>query len=182
MHPLHKVVSDAITEANLPDCTVVKEPACGGNQRIPLFCSAENSRHTEYCNVDMLVLASNRVKVIVEIEEATITPIQVYGKFLASALSSFFIHEYKNDVPIEMNHSVLFTQILDTSKLKRNKTAKMKQWRNIERSIQNVIPLEGNRIDHYKLFYRNSNDFELGGAERNKLVDYIRPFFAKASN
>jgi len=188
MHPLHKVIGDAIVEADLPGCTVVRDPACGGDHNIPLFCSESKSKHTEYCDVDLLILRSDttlateheKVRVIVEIEEANITPVQICGKFFACALSPYFIHEGKKSEPIPMADSVLFVQILDTSKLKADRSAKMGQGENIERSIQKAIPIKHSGIDQYKLLYGDSNDFTTNGARREQLLDCIRTFLVSA--
>jgi len=71
---------------------------------------------TQLCNVDMLILRSNSIKVIIEIEESNVKPVQICGKLLASALSSHYI--YGDDPPVPVDGSVLFIQILDTSKLR----------------------------------------------------------------
>ena len=67
-HPLHKMIGDIIQEGELPNCDVIKDPACGGKQNIPLFCIDRKSNKTEYCNVDLLILKDNRIRVIIEIE------------------------------------------------------------------------------------------------------------------
>ena len=106
--PLHKVIGDIIQDSEFPSCTVLKDPACGGNQNIPLFCIDKKSNRTEYCNVDSLILKDNKIRVIIEIEEADVTPMQIFGKFLASALSSYFIHGTQKDKHIGMGDSVSF--------------------------------------------------------------------------
>ena len=92
-HPLHKAIGDMFTGGLLPGYEILKDPACGGEQNIPLFCSEEKSNQTKYCDVDLLIVKSNKIKVIIEIEQANIKPTQICGKFLTSALSSFYIHE-----------------------------------------------------------------------------------------
>lgn len=89
-HGLHAVVGELISKAGLSG-DVLADSACGGSHRIPLFCLSESSTKTELCNVDMLIARSGKVKVIVEIEESNVTPIQICGKLLASALCSHFI-------------------------------------------------------------------------------------------
>jgi len=73
------------------EIVLLRDKACGGNQHIPLFCTSEKSRETEYCNVDMMILKNDKIKVIVEIEESNVKPTQICGKLLTSALSRFFI-------------------------------------------------------------------------------------------
>ena len=74
---LHKVIGDTILDARLCGCTVLRDPACGGGQHLPLFCSEIKSNGNEYCNVDLRILGTDvshpeheKVKVVVEIEEA----------------------------------------------------------------------------------------------------------------
>ena len=173
-HPLHIKVGELINDSIFPEAKVIKDPACGGNQRIPLFCSDRRSRETEYCNVDLLITVDSKIKVIVEIEEANIKPTQICGKFLTSALSSYLIHKSENNKCISMADSVLFIQILDTSKLKIDKTSKTRQWEKIEASIKNIIPARWSKIDHYKLFSGNCYDFK-----SSTLTEYIVNFLKK---
>lgn len=85
-HPLHKAIGKIIDEKSLPGCKILKDPACGGKQKFPLFSSKRKSRETEYCDVDILILKSNKIRVIIEIEEANVKPTQICGKLLTSAL------------------------------------------------------------------------------------------------
>ena len=170
-HPFHKKIGDLINNIVFPDCKIVKDPACGGRQHIPLFCTKERSRKTEYCNVDLLITVDNKIKVIVEIEEANIKPTQICGKFLTSALSKYFIHKSENNSLVSMADSVLFIQILDTLKLKIDKTAKIKQWEQIKKSTQNIIPLKESSISQYEIFYGNKTNFD-----EKKLIDCISGF------
>jgi len=176
MHPLHKIVGSQIKGNDFPHCKIKRDPACadpssGRYQSLPLFCSDDKKNETEYCNVDMLIIREDKVRVIIEIEEADIKPTQICGKFLTSALSSYFIHESEKD-PIPMDDSVLFIQVLDTSKLKMSKTSKIKQWKNLEKSINNILPIKGGNIKEYKLFYDNPLEFEKG--KSNELVNCIK--------
>jgi hypothetical protein len=88
---------------------------------------------------------------IVEIEESNVKPTQVCGKFLTSALAKCFMHESKGNKPVEMADSVVFIQIVDTSKLVRGRTAKFKQWKALEDSINKLLPVGDSRIRKYKL-------------------------------
>jgi len=156
IHPLHKEVADKL-ESIFPPNSLVKDEACGGNQRIPLFYDKEKSRETEYCNVDLLVLKENKIKAIIEIEESNVKPTQICGKFLTSALARYYIHENKENEPVEMYNYVAFIQIVDTSKLKKN-SAKPKQWKALERSIQGILPLSNSRITSYMLITKDELD------------------------
>ena len=174
-HPLHKVIGDMIQDSEFRNCSIIKDSACGGNQNIPLFCSTEKSNQTEYCNVDLLILKENKIRVIIEIEEANIKPTQLCGKFLTSALSSHFIHTTQNDIPIGMGDSVAFIQILDTSKLKEDETSKINQGKHIEKSIMNTLPIKGSKIRKYKLLYGNASEFRTrNGKKRAELFSFIK--------
>jgi hypothetical protein len=177
MHELHKAIGVAIAEDRLEGCTVIKDQACGGKQSIPLFCCDEKSRKTEYCDVDLLIVKDNKVRVIVEIEESNVTPIQICGKLLASALSSHFIHE-KWSTPVEMGDSVLFIQVLGTSRLKLDKTSKMGQWTRIEKSIRSVLPIMGSRICCYRMFQGDTKEFAPGSEKIKALGACIQSFLA----
>jgi len=154
---MHKTISDLISK-NLPqNYRLIRDIACGGNQHIPLFCSLEKSRETQYNNVDLIILREGRILVIIEIEEANVKPIHICGKFLSSALSHYYIHE-KEDAPIEMHDRVVFIQVVTTSNLKRDKTSKMEQWKKIEKSIKNILPIKGSRIKEYRIFNEEQLD------------------------
>jgi hypothetical protein len=175
-HPLHIAVGTRIAEADLSDCAVVRDPACGGSQNIPLFCDSKKSNSTEYCDVDIIILKDKRARVIIEIEEANVTPVQVCGKFLASALSSYFIHQKWGS--LEMGDSVLFIQTLDASKLRLDRTSKMVQWNRVEQSIRGIIPIKGSRICDYRLFQGTIEDFTANSERSKALVGKIQSFLA----
>jgi len=139
-----KIIKDNFSE----EFFVILDQACGGKQNIPLFSSRKKTRSTEICDVDILILKNGKIKVIFEIEESDVGPTQVCGKFLTSALSSY--HISRDNKTYAMDKSVLFLQILDTSKLKSDKTKKVKQWENIEKSIKRVIPIDKNRTNGWR--------------------------------
>lgn len=175
-HPLHEVIGRLIRKDLFSECEIIKDPACGGKQHIPLFCSGNRSRKTELCNVDLLITQEDKIKVIIEIEEANVKPTQICGKFLTSALSGCFIHESSKGLPVSMSDSVLFIQILDTTGLKPE-TSKIDQWENIEQLIRGIIPLKDKRkITHYELYYGEASEFESGKNEAKKLLNRIENF------
>jgi len=163
LHELHVSIGDLIEDSLGERAQLVRDQACGGNQQIPLFCSEEKSNKTKYCNVDLLVIQDGKVRVIVEIEESDVKPTHVCGKFLTSALARYYIHETEEN-PIGMHDSVTFIQVVDTSDLKAM-SMKPYQWKNLESSIGNILPIRDSNIKEYRLF----TDLEL-----NELVDYVR--------
>jgi len=155
---MHETIGDIFQDALPPRHSLIRDKACGGDQRLPLFYTVEKSRATEYCNVDLLILKNNKIRIVVEIEESNVKPTQICGKFLTSALTNYYIHNSKNNEPIEMGDSVIFIQIVDTSKLVRDKTSKFKQWKALEESINKIIPLKNSKITLYKLLNTNHLD------------------------
>jgi hypothetical protein len=154
-HPLHLKIGREIVAkfGGNPEVKIIRDPACGGEQHIPLFRDSRKKRETQYCNVDLLILKNDKVRVILEIEEADIKPTQICGKFLTSALSRFYIHNKDGGV-VDMDASVLFIQLVDTSKLK-DKSLKKDQFDLIEASIRAVLPLKDSKINSYRLLYED---------------------------
>lgn len=158
-HPLHLAVAKLFEKTLSSDCYLIRDEACGGNQRIPLFTSKEKSRKTWYCDVDLLVIKDDKIKIIVEIEESNLGPTQICGKYLTSAMARFFIHESNNNASIGMDESVTFIQIMECKKLNVDKTSKFEQWENIEESINQILPVSDSKITKYSLFYGNTSHF-----------------------
>ena len=170
-HPLHFEVGELFNEL-LRECdslmtgySLVLDEACGGTQHVPLFVSSEKSRKTEFCNVDLLVIHDGAIGAIVEIEESNVKPVHVFGKFLASAVSRFCIHDSLGGA-MEYREDVVFIQFVDSSKLKRGRSSKVEQWRNICDSIRSVVPLNGSKITRYELF--DVNVYEIKDAEKRE--------------
>jgi hypothetical protein len=149
-HPLHQKIGEMLRSASLGSCELVLDPACGGDQNIPLFVREPKSNATEYCNVDVLFLEDGRVRGIIEIEEANILPTQMCGKLLTSALASFYHHRQHGSRPIPIQDA-FFLQVVDSSKLKGDKTSKLVQFENIRESIMNVLPLSSSGVTSYEL-------------------------------
>ncbi len=166
-------MGDLFDDSISSDCQLIRDEACGGFQRIPLFLSEDKSRRTEYCNVDLLVLKEGRIKVIVEIEETDIGPTRICGKFLTSALARYYIHKTMNSEAVGMHDSVTFIQILDSSDLKADRTSKFTQGENLERSINGILPVKGSNITDYRLFYMDRSDL-INREKHSELVECIQ--------
>lgn len=177
-YPLHKKIADII-QSKLSnkrlDYNIIKSPECGGNQKIPLYLTDDS----EICEVDLVILKDNRIKVIIEIEESDITPVHICGKILASSLSSYYFYKSKGEGPIKMDDSVLFIQILDTSSLPSG-TSKDNQFKSLDKSIQNIVPIKDGKIDNYKIFFGDIDYFEKEDNKENFLKYIIN--FLKDNN
>ena len=157
-HPLHEIIADVI-ETSLPhDLLLVRDPACSGQQRIPLFLALEKSRATWICDVDALIVVNQEVRVIVEIDESDVKPTKISGKFFNTVLADCYIHDSVGGA-IRMAEAVTFMKFLSTSGLP-TRTHKRRQWKNIAKTIRSRLPL-GN-IAAYELFYGVPDDFRSG--------------------
>lgn len=167
---LHKFVGDCV-EQNIPnDCKVVKDKACGGNQSVPLFCKDHKSSSTEYCDVKILIVKDDEIRVIIEIDDKDYNPSQICGRFLAPALTSYYIHKSERET-VEMADSVTFIHVLSTSDLAEN-SHKTEQWEYLESSIKEILPI-GN-IENYKLVYGEVNHFkDEGSSGCSELINII---------
>jgi hypothetical protein len=166
-HSEHVLVADAIEKALPPGYKLIRDEACGGKQHIPLFSCEKRSRKTEFCNVDLLILKGDKINTIIEIEESNVKPTQICGKFLTSALCKYCIHDSLSGNLIEMDIAVTFIQIVDSSTGDKAFSAKPEQWKAIENSIREILPLKGTRIKEYYLFSIN---------ELDKLLSLIKEF------
>lgn len=67
---------------------------------------------------------------------------------------------YQSDFPNcqVISDSVVFIQIVDTSKLKQDATSKLQQFKNLSHSIRTLLPLKGSSISEYRLIAWNPSD------------------------
>jgi len=170
-HPFHKIIGDIFTDEKFPikGIRILKDAACGGDHTLPLFYSDVRSYATRYACVDLMIIKEGTVKVIMEIEESNVKPLHLFGKYLASAMAEYYIYGREK---IGMDKSVVFIQILDTSRQKR-KSARNEQWENVKMSIQSIIPVKGSSIKEYKIFYGNQTDF-ISGDKKGELINFVR--------
>jgi len=170
-HPLHFWLGNIFDDLLTDDFRLIRDKDCGGDQKIPLFIDKEKSRKTQLCYVDLLIIHNNKIHSVIEVEESDGKPTQVCGKFLTTALSNYYIHKKENNKPIPMGEDVLFFQFVDTSGLKRDRTSKNEQWKNIEKTINEILPLKNSSIKHYKMFDINVKDLE---SKRKEIENYFQ--------
>lgn len=173
-HPLHFEIGRFLSQLTVPsDCRLLLAPECGGVQNLPLFCSQQKSNDAEYCNVDMMVVKSGKIRFLLEIEESGLLPTKVCGKFLTSALSTHFIHDVLHNAATPMENDVTFVQVLDAEKLPIA-TKKSSQWEALARSIQNILPIKGSGITIYRLFFfRGVTEFK---SDHEKKAEFERVY------
>lgn len=159
-HPLHVAVAKEIKKRLADRYELIKDSACGGTQHISLFVEKEKGFDTRICDVDLLIVVEDKIKVIVEIEESGFFPTKICGKFLQSAIARYFIHDSRPK-PVPYDNRVLFIQVLDGSKCLPEGNQKNKQAEMIKQKICDLIPLKGSTITDYDLFFvLGENDCE----------------------
>lgn len=154
-HPLHEKIGKALSMLE-DQFEIILDPACAGDstQHIPLFLEEEKSYDTQICKVDALILQQNKVDTIIEIEESSISPTQICGKFLTSALSRYFIHEIQaGKYAVE---GAKFIQVLDDKKLSEG-SKKQLQSTKIEEKIRDILGNFGS-ISEYHIIWSSDLD------------------------
>ncbi len=140
------------------------DSACANERRqhIPIFLEEDRSLEAKICNVDILILKDGKIKIVIEIEESNIKPTQICGKFLTAVLGKYYIHRKNSYRSIQYSESVLFMQILNNSKLKKDKTRKIEQGKKIEQEIIKIIKDQGWKcpIKEYKLIYTKTSEID----------------------
>jgi hypothetical protein len=120
------------------------------------------------CCVDLLVLQSETVRAIVEIEESGFIPTKICGKFLQAAFATHFIHDTRAETAIKYADKVLFIQVLDGSKCLKPGTRKNSQAELIERQIRGMLPLRG--ITEYRLLFISGKSDQPGLASIGEAI------------
>ena len=152
-HPLHRKIGISLEALEEP-LKVVLDPACSGSpdQHIPLFLDEPKSRENQICNVDAVVIEENRIHTVIEIEETSILPTKICGKFLTSALAEFY--ERKNFHYILSNTK--FIQIVSDKSLKPG-SKKQKQAKKIQQKIREMLQ-NFTTISEYHFFWASDLD------------------------
>lgn len=155
---------------------IIMDQACGGDHhhKNSLYNAPHRSHAHRFSDADILILAEGKVKVIAEIEESNVKPIHLFGKFLAGAMSSFYIHSKRDDSPTEFAEEVLFLQLLNSSGISGEINTKYKQWGNIKQAIDSVIAAGGTKINKYELIYGEERDFDDKGKKKAELISTVK--------
>jgi hypothetical protein len=178
LHKLHLAVADTLD--HLFEGTsheLLKDPACGGEQLLPLFIGEFKSLANQLCCVDLLVLQTGKVRAIIEIEESDFLPTKPCGKFLQAVLATHFIHDSQEQTAIPYAEKVCFVQILDGSKFIKDKTQKNVQAELIEKEIQKKLPLGG--ITDYRLFALDGPDDQKSLTTLGQVITDLMPDLSK---
>jgi hypothetical protein len=159
-HPLHMAVADAIASSLQAGDELIRDPACGGSQQLPLFVGTHKRYDTRMCCVDCIIIRDEQLRVIVEIEESGFLPTKICGKFLQSALANRFIDDSQEGGTLAYGARVLFMQVLDGSACLRPGSRKRQQGELIESEIRGLLPLRG--LTDYSLHFVNGASDTVG--------------------
>ncbi len=138
-HPLHRKIGEYLEKQfnnSNNNITLLLDDACGGKQKISLFLADDKTRGSRLCQVDAMILKNNEIKIIIEIEETDLAPINILGKLFAPTIAKYYIHD-KEERAITMADDVCFIQVVDTKKLSEN-SKKFEQFENIENAISEI--------------------------------------------
>ena len=168
-HPLHKRVGEIFIEC-LGD-KVILDPACGGNQQIPLFIDKTPRNDTKITNVDILVQHNEKI-IICEIDESKYNPNHILGKCFSVEIAKYWkLTDDREMKPLDKN--IYFLQILRTDKLKKA-SKKPEQWNNIETILQGYFPRNKKNIKTYKILFGSLKEFSHGNKLENELKRILK--------
>lgn len=177
-HELHKAVANILV--NEFKEKVRLDYACCENvqsrQQLPLYLDKPESRRTQICKVDIIIIADNEVKVIVEIEESGMIPTKICGKYLTSGMAKYY--RPSKGIGIKLANPLLFVQVLNSMKIPKKNSAIEEQWNNIKQAVQRIRKIH-NRSVNYILLYGRPDKFKEESA--NRLLKPIRKFLATGS-
>ncbi len=186
---LHELIADSLNEefGTVTGCEIFWSPECcsqasrNATDMVAtyngLFCSEEKCSEGRYCFPDGVLLINNEIKLVIEIEtsKSGLLPVHLFGKWCASAMSRYFIHDRKSYRPIPFHRQAAFVQICDPTSLQgQTRTSKPEQWRKIENSVRAILPLPGSRITQYTLLWGDTYDFGYHGEKRQLLLGTVR--------
>jgi hypothetical protein len=173
---LHKLVGNIINNYcnnNLnSNLLAFQDFACmpSSKQKIPLFILDIKKRETNLCNVDIIIVKNNKIKIVIEVDESDIKPTQICGKFLTTALSNRYEHNNGKKVKYLFSNKYLFIQIIKLDPKKNSK--KEIQIRNLESGIK-AIKLSKKTV-MYKIIYGAIRDFQIAGTKRKELLRTLK--------
>jgi hypothetical protein len=177
-HPFHRTIGKLVKNKfqYRRNRKVYFDEACDKDegQRISLHNKSKGN-HFRYCNVDILVAIDGKPKIIIEIEESYVTPGRVFGKIIASALSDSY--QVKGlPKPCRLDGSILFIQVLDSSKLKED-SKKQGEWKHIEKQTRAILrKIPSCNITRYEIIWGSKKMFQAGKNGAKKLNRIINTF------
>jgi len=182
-HPFHREVGAIIRRQDFPKSAglkILKDEACDEEGHKIYVYNRTTGTPLRFADVDILIATKKKpkeAKVIIEIEESNVKPVQIFGKFFASAFSNCYLPKgggKKGYLPIA--EPALFVQVLKSSKPKKGKSKKPEQWKRVDESIQAVLETLFKGEWQYSLFWGPQPEALVNIAGGKGLVDSIQAF------
>jgi hypothetical protein len=179
-HRIHREIGGLLDEKELPQVTILRDSAClhdgdddrepEKKRRITLYREADPKR-VRMCDVDILAYREGRGTVVIEIEESNLKPVQVFGKFFASAHSTHQGGRRLDD------QRLLFIQVLVATSVDLAASGKPMQWKVLETIIKRNAAKDWPERDvQYELLGGGPDDFRPGSSKADRLVGLVRDF------
>ena len=169
-HPFHEFIAEEVERTIGDRVCFHRDEACGQCHicgcchHLPLYYENPppgRKRALQLCKVDMLIYQGGEIGGIIEIEESGYDPTKVLGKFMTSALATYYVpsSEENSDIPPEerkalpFSDSVIFIHVIGLSS--RSSTHLYNKLRRIQGDIKNRISVAHSRIKPdvtYKMF------------------------------
>lgn len=164
-HPLHRKVGECLKELEKLDgkYEVLLSSECGGQNDIPFYLEeGKTLSERNICNVDAVIIDRNNSQIVavVEIEESNVSPVNLCGKLIATALAQCCIYRERS----YCLRNLLLLHILKAPE----KGVKKKQVENLMKRLNNsgLFSL-GLSVSAYKVIW-----------EDEKLCDKIKQMFS----
>lgn len=180
-HQIHRKIGGLLSKNELPQVTIFRDSACQSHDgddgepekkhRITLYKGAGPER-VRMCDVDILAFRDERKYVIIEIEESNVKPVQVFGKFFASAHSTHYDRKQIDKSPLR------FIQVLVAAPANLKGSGKPEQWKALEAIIKDHAREWPDRTVEYFLLWGGPEDFKPGSEKAGQLVGLVRKFLS----
>lgn len=178
-HTNHEAIGRLFNKKAFPEVEILKDSACQHDghddgkpeekHRITLYRESDPER-VRMCDVDILAYREGRGTVVIEIEESNLKPVQVFGKFFASAHST---HQGGRRLD---EQRLLFIQVLVATSVDLTASGKPKQWKALEDVIKRYTEKWPERDVQYEMLGGGPDDFKPGSSKAERLVGLVRDF------
>ena len=125
---------------------------------------------TQLISADAAIRIKNEIKIVLEIDESKIDPVQFFGKAFTTAGCTFY-NGMRGRYPL--SDKLLFIQVLIQRNTDRSKE---EQCRNIERVMNEMC--EGTRIAKYVFHWGSAEAYRDEPSHARDLLDEIHAFVA----
>jgi hypothetical protein len=174
---LSKVIGDILCSLHEPDTEVILGTDCGGKERVTFYYADPPSNEPSYVWVDASIAVRNEIKIVVEIEQSNITPVQFCGKVLATAASKYYAGRRGRYL---LADSLLFIQIFLKKQTNEN-WSKRQRCLHLQNSIRELLPSDRTRITRYCFHWGTADEYLHEPRHAQELIAEIQDFLTSKS-